>query len=72
MIISERKMENQERETEKESATFASSRSLLGRGDLTGTLGHQRNAERGKCTPLLRLGFLRILWWEKGGWREWD
>jgi hypothetical protein len=35
------KEKQRERETEKESATFTSNRSLLGRGELRGTLGHQ-------------------------------
>jgi hypothetical protein len=63
MIISERKMENQERETEKESATFASSRSLLGRGDLRATLSHQSNTLTGARACLYyKLRFLTFLW----------
>jgi hypothetical protein len=69
-MFCERKMKKQERETEKESTTFASSRSLLGRGDLRGTLGHQSNTLReGRACLSYRLGFLSILWWEKGDWR---
>jgi hypothetical protein len=50
--------------------TFASGRSLLGRGDLRGTLGHQSNTLRGTRACLsYRLGFLSILYWEKEGWR---
>jgi hypothetical protein len=52
--------------------TFASSRSLLGRGDLRGTLRHQSNTLRGARAGLSsRLGFLSIQWWEKGGWSGW-
>jgi hypothetical protein len=54
----------------KKSVTFISSRHLLGRGDLRGTLGHQNNTLRGARIRLsYRLGILNILWWEKGGWR---
>jgi hypothetical protein len=69
----ERKMKKRERERErpgKNLPTFTSSRSLLGRGDLRGTLGHQSNTLREERARLsYRLGFLIILWWEKGGWR---
>jgi hypothetical protein len=37
-----------ERHTEKESVIFTSSRSLLGRGELRGALGHQSNTLRGQ------------------------
>jgi hypothetical protein len=47
------------RETEKESVTLASSRSLLWRGDLRGTLGHQSNTERDESTPLLQAGVFK-------------
>jgi hypothetical protein len=36
----------------KESVTFISSRSLLGRGDLRGTLGHQSKTLRGARADL--------------------
>jgi hypothetical protein len=69
----ERKMKKQEKESEKESATSTSSRSLLGRADLRGTLGHQSNTLREASVRLSYcLGFLSILWWEKGGWRRMD
>jgi hypothetical protein len=64
------KKQERERETEKESANFVSNRSLLGRGDLRGTLGHQSNTLRGARAHLsYMLGFLSILGWEKGSWR---
>jgi hypothetical protein len=71
MIKSERKVkELKRRHTEEEFATFISIRSLLGRGDLRGTLGHQSNTLRGTRACLsYRLGILNILWREKGGWR---
>jgi hypothetical protein len=43
----ERKVKKLQRHTEKESATFLSSRSLLGREDLRGTLSHQSSTLRG-------------------------
>jgi hypothetical protein len=52
--------------------TSTSSRSLLGRGGLRGTLGHQTirvTLEKGKTTPLLQAGVCSILQLEKGGWR---
>jgi hypothetical protein len=59
-----------ERETEKESETFTSSRTLLWRGDLRGTLSHQNNTLRGaKARFSYRLGFLSLLWRKKRGWR---
>jgi hypothetical protein len=52
--------------------TFISSRSLLGRGDLRGTLSHQGDTLRGVRAHLsYRLGILNLLWQEKGGWRGW-
>jgi hypothetical protein len=63
-------MKTQETQTKKESMTFASSKSLLGRGDLRRTLGHQSNTLRGARAHLsYSLGLLSILWWEKGDWR---
>jgi hypothetical protein len=56
----------------KESVTFISSKPLLGRGDIRGTLSHQSNTLRGaKAHLFYRLGILNILWWEKGGWSRW-
>jgi hypothetical protein len=58
----ERKMKKQERETKKESATSTNSRSLLGRGELRGTHGHQSNTLRGVRAYLCyKLRFLSIL-----------
>jgi hypothetical protein len=72
VVLTERKMKERERErereTEKESATLANSRSLLGRGDLRGTLAIRAALMDG---PLLQAGVLSILWWERdvgGGW----
>jgi hypothetical protein len=59
-------MKKQERETKKEPKTSTSSRSLLGRGDLRGILGHLRGA---RACLSYRLDFLSILWWKKGSWR---
>jgi hypothetical protein len=68
----ERKVKKLKRDIEKESAIFISSRSLLGRGDLRGTLGQQSNTLRGTRTGLsCRLGILNSLWQEEGGWRRW-
>jgi hypothetical protein len=66
-MVSERKWRSwKDRHTEKESATFISSRSLLGRGDLRGTLHHQSNTLRvARACLSYRLGILTILWWEK-------
>jgi hypothetical protein len=62
----------EKRYTEKESVTFISSRSLLGRGDPRGTLGHHSNSlRRAKACFSCRLGILNILLWEEGGWRGW-
>jgi hypothetical protein len=64
----ERKVKKLKRDIEKESAIFISSRSLLGRGDLRGTLGQQSNTLRGTRTGLsCRLGILNSLWQVGGG-----
>jgi hypothetical protein len=52
-------MKKQERENKKDSATSINSRSLLGRGDLRGTLSHQSNTERGENTPFLQAGVFK-------------
>jgi hypothetical protein len=55
--------------TEKESVTFTSSRSFLGRGDLRGILSHQSNSLRGARAGLsYKLEILSPLWQGKGGW----
>jgi hypothetical protein len=60
----------EKRNTEKEFATFISSKPLLGIGDLRGTLCHQSNTLRGAGAHLsYRLRFLNILWWETVVWR---
>jgi hypothetical protein len=67
----ERKVEKQRRDTEKKSATFISSRSLLGRGHLR-PWPSEYHYERGESMLLLQAGVLNTLWWEKGGWRGMD
>jgi hypothetical protein len=63
-------MKKQERKTEKGFVTFASSRSLLGRGDLRAMLSYQSYTLIGASACLsYNLGFLSFLWWEKEGWR---
>jgi hypothetical protein len=71
LVQTERKVKKLKRETYwEESVTFTSSRSLLGRGDLRGTLGHQSNTLRGARACLsYRLGIFNLLWQEKVGWR---
>jgi hypothetical protein len=54
----EKKMSVRERDQER-TVTFASSKSLLGRGDLRGTLVHQSNTERGERMPLLQAGVFK-------------
>jgi hypothetical protein len=56
--------------TEKEFVTFISSRTLLGRRDQRGNLGHQSNIQRIESMSFLQVGILNILWQEEGGWRE--
>jgi hypothetical protein len=65
--------ENEEaRHTKKKSATFVSSRSLLGRGNLRATLSHQSNTVRGvRDASLTGWIFPASCWWQKRVWGGW-